>query len=132
LWEAIDAYDAGLAAASPAELAGRGSAGYYLRQAALEAVIAQWMAAQAAASIHYGLLAGATPVQIADAMAISSAEVAGRWRSWADGQRHLELWCPGLGMSEGDYRRVAAVLGAAGGDGTGGPADCPCMGVKEQ
>lgn len=116
VWEAVGAYRAGLAAASPAELAGSGSAGYYLRQVALEAVIAQRMAARAAASIHYGLLAGAAPAQIADAMGVSSAEVAGRWRCWAGGQRHLELWCPGLGLSAGDYRRAAAVL-EAGGDG---------------
>ena len=54
LREAIDAYDAGLAAASPAELTGGGDVGYYLRRAALETVIAQRMAARAAASIHYG------------------------------------------------------------------------------
>jgi hypothetical protein len=111
VWEAIDAYGAGLAAATVAELTGTGSAGYYLRQVALESVIAQAMAARAAASIHYGLLAGAAPAQIADAMGITGAEVARRWRAWADGQRRLEECCPGLGMREREYRRAAAVIG---------------------
>jgi hypothetical protein len=69
------------------------------------------MAARAAASIHYGLLAGAAPAQIADAMGITGAEVARRWRAWADGQRRLEERCPGLGMREREYRRAAAVIG---------------------
>ena len=113
LWEAIDAYRAGLAAARPAELAGAGDAGYYLQQAALETAIARRMAARAAASIHHGLLAGATVAQIADATGVSSGQVAACWRAWADGQRHLEQRCPGLGVSEREYRRAAA--GAAAG-----------------
>jgi len=112
LREAIDAYDAGLAAASPAELTGAGSADYYLRRAGLESVIARRMADRVVVSIHRGLLAGATLEQIADATGISSAEAAGRWRSWAEGQRRLEQQLPGLGLSERDYRRVGAVIGA--------------------
>jgi hypothetical protein len=112
LWEAIDAYDAGLAAASPAELTGAGDVGYYLRQAALETAIAQRMAARGAASIHYGLLAGARLAQIADAAGMSNAEVAACWQAWADGQRHLEQWCPGFGVSEREYQRAAAVVAA--------------------
>ncbi len=46
LREAAGAWCAGLDAASAAELAGAGSAGYCLRQAALESVIAQRMAAR--------------------------------------------------------------------------------------
>ena len=112
LREALDAYYAGLAAASPAELTGAGDAGYYLWRAALETAIAQRMAARAAASIHYGLLGGATVAQIADATGMSSAEVAACWRAWADGQRHLEQGYPGLGVSEREYRRAAAVVAA--------------------
>jgi len=112
LREALDAYDAGLAAASPAELAGAGGVGYYLRQAALETAIAQRMTARAAASIHYGLLAGATLAQIADATCMSSAEAAACWPAWADGQRHVGQRCPGLGVSEREYRRAAAVVAA--------------------
>ena len=112
LREAIGAYQAGLAAAGPAELAGAGDAGYYLRQAALETAIAQRMAARAAASIHYGLLAGVTLAQIADAAGMTDAEVAACWRAWADGQRHLAQWCPGLGVSEREYQRAAAVVAA--------------------
>ncbi len=112
LREALDAYDAGLAAASPAQLAGAGDAGYYLRRAALETVIAQRMTARAAASIHCGLLAGAALAQIADATGMSSAEAAACWRAWADGQRQLGQRCPGLGVSEREYRRAAAVVAA--------------------
>jgi hypothetical protein len=123
LWEAIDAYDAGLAAASPAELTGAGSAGYYLRQAALETAIAQRMTARAAASIHYGLLAGATLAQIADATGMSSAQVAACWRAWADGQRRLEQRFAGLGMSEREYQRAAA----AAGEGAAADAGAGCL-----
>jgi hypothetical protein len=118
LWEAIDAYDAGLAAASPAQLTGAGDAGYYLRQAALETAIAQRMAARAAASIHCGLLAGATLAQIADAAGMSNAEVAACWRAWADGQRQLEQRCPGLGVSEREYQRAAVVVAAGAASGS--------------
>jgi len=112
LREAIEAYDAGLAAASPAELAGAGDAGYCLRRAALETAIAQRMAARAAVSIHCGLLAGATLAQIADATGMSSMEVTACWRAWADGQRHLGQQCPGLGITEREYQRAAAVVAA--------------------
>lgn len=111
LREAIDGYYAGLAAASAAELAGAGSAAYYLRQAALESVIAERMAACAAVSVHRALLAGATLAQVADATGVTSAEAAARWRSWADGQRRLGQQVPGLGLSEGEYRRAAATAG---------------------
>ena len=88
--EAIDSYRAGLSAATAAELAGAGSAAYYLQQVALESLIAQRVAVRAVVSIHHGLLAGATLAQVAEAAGMSSAEVAARWRSWADGQRRLE------------------------------------------
>jgi hypothetical protein len=120
LREALDAYDAGLAAASPAELAGAGGVGYYLRQAALETAIAQRMMARAAVSIHCGLLAGATLAQIADATGMSSAQVAACWRAWADGQRRLEQRCPGLGVSEREYQRAAAAAGEGAGGRAGG------------
>jgi hypothetical protein len=119
LREAIDAYDAGLAAASPAELAGAGDAGYCLRQAALETAIAQRMAARAAASIHNGLLAGATLAQIADATGMSSTQAAACWRAWADGQRCLGQRCPGLGVSEREYQQAAAVVAAGSLPGSG-------------
>jgi hypothetical protein len=111
LREALDAYDGGLAATSPAELAGAGGVGYYLRQAALETAIAQRMMARAAASIHCGLLAGATLAQIANATGMSSAQVAACWRAWAAGQRRLGQRCPGLGVGEREYQRAAAAAG---------------------
>jgi hypothetical protein len=122
LREAIEAYDDGLAAASPAELAGAGGAGYYLRRAALETAIAQRMTARAGASLHYGLLAGATLAQIADATGMSSTQVVACWRAWADGQRCLERQCPGLGVGEREYQRAAAAAGEGAGAGrlTGG------------
>ena len=117
LREALDAYDAGLAAASPAELAGAGGVGYYLRQAALETAIALRMTARAAASIHYGLLAGATLAQIADVTGMSGTQAAACWRAWADGQRRLGQRCPGLGVSEREYQRAAAAAGEGAGAG---------------
>ena len=95
-----------------AELAGDGSAGWWLRQAARESVIAARMAARAAVSVHRALLAGATLAQVADAAGVSRAEAAERWRSWADGQRELARQVPGLGVSERDYQRAAAVISA--------------------
>lgn len=112
LREAIGAWCAGLDAASAAELAGAGGAGYCLRQAALESVIAQRMAARAVVSIHRALLAGATLAQVADVAGMTCAEAAERWRSWADGQRRLGRQVPGLGLSEREFLRAAAVIEA--------------------
>jgi hypothetical protein len=95
-----------------AELAGDGSAAWCLRQAALESVIAERMAVRAMVSMHRALLAGAALAQVADAAGVSCAEAAERWRLWADGQRELGRQVPGLGISERDYRRAAALIGA--------------------
>jgi hypothetical protein len=111
LREAIDVYYAGTMEAVVVELAGADDAGHWLRLAALESVIAQRMAARAVASIHRALLAGATLAQVADAAGMTCAEAAERWRSWADGQRQLGQQVPGLGLSEREYRRAAAVIG---------------------
>ena len=43
LREALEAFDAALAASSARELAGGGDAGYYLRQVALQNAVADWM-----------------------------------------------------------------------------------------
>ena len=111
LREAVDAYFAGVAESIAVELAGADDAGYWLGQAALESVIAQRMAARAVLSMHRALLGGATLAQVADAAGLTCAEAAGRWRSWADGQRQLKQQVPGLGMSEHDYLRAAAAAG---------------------
>lgn len=124
LREAIDVYYAGTAEGVAVVLAGADDAGYWLRQAALESVIAQRMAGRAVLSIHRALLAGATLAQVADASGMTCAETAERWRSWADGQRQLRQQVPGLGLSEADYLRAAAVIG----DGAGLAPDrvtCP-------
>jgi hypothetical protein len=55
LWEALDAFGAAFAAASAQELAGSGGAGYHLRQAAVENVIAAQMRARATISVHRAL-----------------------------------------------------------------------------
>jgi hypothetical protein len=112
LREAIEAWYDGLAAEGAGELAGGGSAGHWLRQAALESLIAQRMAAWAVVSIHRALLAGATLPQAADAAGITCAQAAERWRSWADGQRQLRRQVPGLGLGEDDYLRAASVIEA--------------------
>jgi predicted nucleic acid-binding protein len=104
-----------------AELAGDGSAGWWLRQAARESVITARMAARAAVSVHRALLAGATLAQVADAAGVSRAE-AERWMSWAGGQRELARQVPGLGVSGRDYQIAAAAVsaGLAGSGQTGG------------
>lgn len=107
-----EAYFAGLDAASAAELAGGGSAGWLLEQAALESAIAARMAARAVVSMHRALLAGATLAQAAAAAGVTSAEAARRWRSWAEGQCELARQVRGLVVSERDYRRVAGVIAA--------------------
>jgi hypothetical protein len=114
-WEALDAYRAECAAASVEELTGRGSAAFYLRQVALEAVIAERMRVRGTISIHRALLAGASVPEIADVMDASCEQIAERWRSWADGQRHLRQRFPLLGIGQPEYDRAAAVVGSAGG-----------------
>ena len=129
LREAIDVYYAGTAEGVAVELAGADDAGYWLRQAVLESVIAQRMAVRAVFSIHRALLAGATLAQVADASGMTCAEAAERWRSWADGQRQLRQQVPGLGLSEAEYLRAAAVIG----DGAGlapGRVTCPDAAVQ--
>jgi hypothetical protein len=118
LREAVDAYCAGIAESVAVELAGADDAGYWLGQAGLESVIAQRMAARAVLSMHRALLAGATLAQVADAAGMTCAEAAGRWRSWADGQRQLGRQVPGLGLGEQEYLRAAAAV-CAGRPGTG-------------
>lgn len=134
LREAIDVYYAGTAEGVAVELAGADDACYWLRQAALESVIAQRMAVRAVVSIHRALLAGATLAQVADAASMTCAEAAERWRSWADGQRQLRQQrqqVPGLGLSEAEYLRAAAVIG----DGAGLAPDrvtCPDAAVQAE
>jgi hypothetical protein len=129
-WEALDAYRAEIAAASIDELTGHGSAAYYLRQAALEAVIEQRMRIRCSISIHHALLAGVPVREIAHVAGVSCEEAAERWRGWADGQRRLQQRFPGLGMSRGEYGRAAAGIenvGPAGGSGRFTQCTCPGM-----
>ena len=109
---AMDAYRAESAAASVAELAGGGRAAYHVRQAALEAVIAERMRINAVISIHRAVLAGASAGELAHVLGVSRAEITERWRGWADQQRRLNVECSPLGVGEGEYSQVAAVLRA--------------------
>lgn len=133
-WEAMDAYRAAFDAASADELTGRGSAAYYLRRAALEAVIARRMRIRTVISIHRALLAGISVGEIAHVLGSSHADIAECWRSWADEQRGLNAQCPGLGLGEREYDQVAAVIGAdSSGQGCDeGFAGCPCQGMDTQ
>jgi hypothetical protein len=132
-WAAMDAYRAAFAAASAEELVGGGSAVYHVRQAALETVIADRMRIRAVISIHRALLAGASMDEIAHVLGSSRADVAQRWRSWADGQRALRAQYPGLGLGLGEYERVAALVENASGDGVGeGFLGCVCQGGDTQ
>jgi hypothetical protein len=116
VWEAMDAYRAGFAAASAEELTGRGSAGYYVRQAALEMVIVRRMRIRMVLSIHHALLRGVSVGEIARVLGCGRRDVANCWRAWAEGQRRLNAQCPGLGMGQRDYDQVAAVIVAESSD----------------
>ena len=132
LREALDAFGAALAASSARELAGCGDAGYYLRQVALQDAVAGRMRAGATIDIHRALVAGAGPAEVAHVLGVSVAEVADRWRAWAEGQRRLrDLW-PGLGLGREEYERVAAVLAGAGGNAPGQFTGCSCRGGDVQ
>jgi hypothetical protein len=113
-WEAMDAYRAVLTMTTVDELiGGAGRAGYYLRQAALETVIARRMLVGATIRIHRALLTGASVDEIAHVLGTGPAEVAECWRSWAEGPVLLNAHCGGLGLSQREYDRAVAAIGAA-------------------
>jgi hypothetical protein len=113
-WEAVDAYQGAVDAATAAELLGDGSAGFYLHLAALEAAVARRAAVYAVISIHRALLAGAAVRQIAEVTGLSADQVAARWTEWADGQVRLRERI-GDGMTREEYERVAAAVTSGGG-----------------
>ena len=124
--EALEALGAALAASSARELAGGGGAGYYLRRVALQNAVADRMRVGATIDIHRALVAGAAPAEVAHVLGASVTEVAGRWRTWAEGQRSLRDWCPGLGLGRDEYEKVAAVLAGAAGNDPGQFTRCSC------
>ena len=130
--EALEAFGAALAASSARELAGGGDAGYYLRQVALQNAVAERMRIGATIDIHRALVVGAGPAEVAHMLGVSVTEVAGRWRTWAEGQRRLRDWCPGLGLGRDEYEQVAAVLAGAGDNGPGQFTGCSCRGEDGQ
>jgi hypothetical protein len=132
LREALEAFDAALAASSARELAGGGDAGYYLLQVALQDAVAERMRIGATIDIHRALVMGAAPAEVAHVLGASVTEVAGRWRTWAEGQRSLRDWCPGLGLGRDEYEKVAAVLAGAAGNGPGQFTRCSCRGEDTQ
>lgn len=131
LREALEAFSAALGASTARELAGGGDAGYYLQQVALQNAVAERMRIGAVIDIHRALVAGAAPGEIAHVLGVSAAEVAGRWRTWADGQRRLRDECPGLGLGREEYAQVTAVLAGAG-DSPGQFTGCSCRGEDAQ
>jgi hypothetical protein len=132
LREALDAFGAALAASGVRELAGGGDAGYYLRQVALQNAVAERMRVGATIDIHRALVAGAGPAEVAHVLGVSVTEVADRWRTWAEGQRRLRDWCPGLGMGRDEYEQVAAVLAGADDNDSGQFTGCSCRGEDVQ
>jgi hypothetical protein len=130
--EAVEAFSAAFAASSARELTGGGDAGYYLRQVALQNVVAERMRIGATIGIHRALVAGAAPAEVAHVLGVSVTEVAGRWRTWAEGQRRLQDRWPGLGLGRDEYEQVAAVLADAGNHGPGQFTGCSCQGGGTQ
>jgi hypothetical protein len=82
--------------------------------------------------IHRALVVGAAPAGVAHVLGVSVTEVAGRWRTWAEGQRSLRDWCPGLGLGRDEYEKVAAVLAGAAGNDPGQFTGCSCRGEDVQ
>jgi hypothetical protein len=111
LWQALEILGADFRAASARELTGGGSPAYYLRQAALESVIAERMRIRALISVHRALLGGVPAAEIARVTGSACEDVARRWRAWADGQRRLNTRYPGLGLGQREYDQVAGSLG---------------------
>jgi hypothetical protein len=123
VWEAMEAYRAGMTSATAAQSSGGGEAGYHLRAVALESVISERMRVNALISAHWALLAGARLGEVSEAMGCSCHVLAGAWRSWAARQVWLRAELPGVGLGAGEYEQVAAVLAG----GCRGPVakDCP-------
>jgi hypothetical protein len=119
VWQAQQLLDASLGASSVQELTGGGSVAYYLRQAALESVIAERMRVRAVISIHRALLGGVSVAEIAHVTGSTCEHVADCWRLWADGQRHLNTQYPRLGLDQREYEQAAAVIGQTADDEAG-------------
>jgi hypothetical protein len=133
LWEAAGLLRDAVGAATVAELTGGGSAAWYLRQAALEAMIERRIAVHAVISIHRALLAGALVPQIAQATGLSRGQIAARWAAWAGGQVRLRERT-GAGMAPEEYQRAAAAITSCGGALPYGavPADQPALPDKRK
>ena len=132
LREALEAFGSALAASTARELAGGGDAGYYLGQVALQNVVAERMRIGATIDIHRALVVGAGPAEVAHVLGVGVTEVADRWRTWAEGQRRLRDWCPGLGLGRDEYEQVVAVLAGAGDNDSGQFTGCSCRGEDVQ
>ena len=94
VWDAARAYQAAFTAASAAELTGSGSAGYYLRQAALEAVIEEQMRVRCAISIHRALLAGAPAAEIAHVLGTTARTSPAGGSTGRPGSAVFRIACP--------------------------------------
>jgi hypothetical protein len=136
LWEALDAFGAAFAAASAPELTGAGGGRYYVRQAAVENVIAERMRVRATIGVHRALTGGVVAEEAAHVLGVSVGELAGRWRQWAEGQRRLRQECPGLGIGQAEYEQAAVGFDGAGllggGDEAGHFPSCSCPAASTQ
>lgn len=113
VWRAQQLLDADFRVSSVRELTGGGSASHYLRQVALESVIAERMRVRAVISMHQALLSGVVLSEIAHVTGSSREHLARVWRAWADGQRRLNSRYPGLGLDQHEYDRAAVAIGEA-------------------
>jgi hypothetical protein len=136
LWEALDAFTSGFTAASARELTGGGDGRYYVRQAAVENVIAERMRVRATIGVHRALAGGVAAVEVAHVLGVSVEELSGRWRQWAEGQRRLRHRYPGLGIGQAEYQQAAVGFDGAGllggGDDFGHFPSCSCPAASAQ
>ena len=98
----------------------------------MQNAVAERMRIGATIDIHRALVVGAGPAEVAHVLGVSVTEVADRWRTWAEGQRRLRDWCPGLGLGRDEYEQVVAVLAGAGDNDCGQFTGCSCRGEDVQ
>jgi hypothetical protein len=75
-------------------------------------VSAEWLTRWQPISMHRALLAGATPVQLAEAAGMSVRGIYEQWQQWADGQRH-SLIADRPGVTQEASEEIQARLVAA-------------------
>lgn len=88
-----------------------------LRELAVMSRLADWLLRWQPILIHRAVLAGASAEDVAAAAGCELAEIASRWREWAEGQRRLAESTAAtdtpLGFDDVECLRVGTVLAAA-------------------